>query len=329
MLTQEFAELSLKPHSMIEPQPTAVRGPVSAEPSQHALRAFRSSKALPRLTPVNQVFGRVRLRVRTAPDALDCWIYQPVARDPGAAPLIAVHGIRRGAREQAELLAAQAEASGTTVIAPLFDLDRWPQYQKAVVRGRADKALLRLCDELRAEGIIQGHRFAICGFSGGAQFAHRFAMLHPKLVERLIVSSAGWYTFPDKATFPYGMTPPQNRRAVDDMARNLEAFLQIPITITIGSRDNRRDANTRSGEAIDAQQGPVRFERAHRWADALKKRARQLGIAAKIETIVLDRCRHSFRRCVLRGGLASIILPSPTPHEQRQMRAPQWAMASC
>lgn len=264
-----------------------------------------------RVLSVAHAVDRIRFRPRSSPCDLDCWIFQPLHRDVAAAPVIAVHGIRREAREQVELLAEQVRLQGRVVIAPVFDAERWPRYQQAVVRGRADKALLRLWSELHGEGIIQAERFILSGFSGGAQFAHRFALLQPQLIERLIVSSAGWYTFPDEAAYPYGLAPPPGRRAVDALQGNLPAFLQIPITVTIGDRDNRCDPNTRSGIAIDAQQGRTRMDRAHEWCRALLAVANRFNIDARITVVTLPRCGHSFRRCVRRGGLDSLILPRP------------------
>jgi pimeloyl-ACP methyl ester carboxylesterase len=262
-----------------------------------------------RLFSTAHVVDRIRFRPRSSPKDLDCWIFRPMHQDVGAAPLIAVHGIRRRGREQVELLADRGRSQGRVVIAPIFDAERWPRYQQAVIRGRADKALLRLWSELQAEGLFNSDRFILTGFSGGAQFAHRFAMLHPQKVERLIISSAGWYSFPDDAEFPYGLTNPAGRQATKVLRKNLPAFLAIPITVTVGDRDNRLDPNTRSGDDIDRQQGLTRLERAVNWTRALSRLADRMNVDAQIKTVTLPRCGHSFRRCVRIGGLDRLILP--------------------
>lgn len=269
----------------------------------------RTSRLPETLRPVHAV-DRIRFRPRSGPNALDCWILQPLHRDVTASPVIAVHGIQRQAREQVELLSERARMQGRVVIAPLFDKARWPRYQQAVVRGRADKALLRLIAELEAEGVVASQSFIFSGFSGGAQFVHRFAMLYPQLVEQLIVSSAGWYTMPDDRLYPYGLSAPENRRAVDGLNDNLTRFLQIPITVTIGERDDKIDPNVRSNELVDAQQGKTRMERARSWTIDLLQRAEGLGIDANIKLVTLARCGHSFKRCVRRGGLDTLILPN-------------------
>lgn len=255
--------------------------------------------------------NRFRLEFRPAPHAgaLACWIARPAHADPAARVLVAVHGIRRAAQDQARLFGARAAALRRTVIAPLFDAQNWPAYQR--LGGQADRALLDLLHQLHGDGIQPMDRFDLCGFSGGAQFAHRFAMLHPHRIGRLSVASAGWYTFPDQALYPYGLG---ERGAATDargprMRAALDAFLRLPIRVCVGANDDVRDANTRSGAAIDLQQGSHRRERAARWSEAIASAAAQRGIVPRVELALLPGVGHDFRRCVERGGLAEWVLP--------------------
>ena len=164
---------------------------------------------------------------------------------------------------------------------------------------------------MHAHPIWRTRSFELFGYSGGAQFAHRFAMLYPHLVERLTVASAGWYTFPDTAAFPYGLAPRPGR--ADNwgpcLAAGLDGFLGIPIQVCVGARDGVPDANTRSGPDIDRQQGSDRVTRAHRWAEALRQTAGARGITARIDLAVLPGCGHDFRDCIRLGGLDALVLP--------------------
>ena len=254
-------------------------------------------------------------RPSRTPAELASWIVLPNGMAPNATPIIAVHGIRRRARQQAALLAARAARVGRPILAPIFETHRWPRYQQAVRRGRADLALLSLLVDLESEGVMQTQTFDLCGYSGGAQFAHRFAMLHPDRVERLTLAAAGWYTFPDRATFPYGLTPapaladgaPDPWTSVTD--RHLDTFLQLPIQVCVGADDTERDARTRTGDAIDAQQGPHRLARAIRWSEGVREAAHARGIKARVSFIALSGCGHDFQQCVIRGGLDRVIIP--------------------
>lgn len=266
------------------------------------------------LAPVRSRAGfRLEFRAAQHDGALACWIAWPDHIDPSARALVAVHGIRRGAQEQAALFAPQAAALGRVVIAPLFDTQHWPRYQR--LGDGADTALLDLLERLGDDAvkpIDRFDRFDLCGFSGGAQFAHRFAMLHPERIGRLSLASAGWYTFPDTSPYPYGLGAPGGSGArTARMQSRLDEFLRLPINVCVGERDNRRDANTRGGDDIDRQQGRHRRARASRWSEALAIEAAVRGIVSRIRYTVLPGCGHDFRRCARRGGLVDQVLREP------------------
>ena len=251
-----------------------------------------------------------RLRQGRGDRALDCWLAGAVAPRRDAPPIVAVHGISRQARQQAELLADRAGRLGRLVIAPHFDEVRWHRYQQVVRGGRSDLALLALMAELRLAGVWRTSTFDLAGYSGGAQFAHRFAMLYPNLVRRLTTCSAGWYTHPDETGFPYGLGGADRRDTGWDwrMRAGLDRFLALPIRIAVGSEDCVSDPNTRRGAVIDAQQGTDRLERAQRWASALARAAVARNLRADVAVTVLPGCGHDFAECVVRGGLDRVIM---------------------
>ena len=71
--------------------------------------------------------------------------------------------------------------------------------------------------------------FYLFGFSGGAQFAHRYVLAHPDRVAAAGIGAAGWYTFPDSATpYPYGLGRGAGQQPLRE-ARNSPGFLlQLP-----------------------------------------------------------------------------------------------------
>lgn len=249
-------------------------------------------------------------RERSEPPA---WIVLPSQRRPGARPLVAVHGITRNAEDVAHRLAARASAGGRALIAPLFSEAAYPGYQRVLQRRRADKALLGLLEALVDEGVIGRGPVDLAGFSGGAQFAHRFAWLYPHRVGRLSVASAGWWTFPDAAAFPYGLGAARASGGPAQASRwfraNTADFLDREIAVAVGALDCVVDPNTRSGAAIDAQQGPDRLTRARRWTGALRAAAERYGLEPRISLSVLPGCGHDFLDCA-DAGLDRIILPN-------------------
>ncbi len=243
-------------------------------------------------------------------NGLACWLALPHTITPGTPPLVAVHGIRRGAELQAALFADRAAALGRPVIAPVFDTTNWLGYQQAFLCGRADLALLDLILSLRNMGVVQSEKLDLFGFSGGAQFVHRFAMLHPERVSHLSIASPGWYTFPDTASYPYGLWPrPEHADEWSySIIANLDRFLALPMNVCVGENDCVRDKNTRSGAAIDAQQGLHRLDRARRWTDAVRTAATDLKIEPDVSLHVLKGCGHDFETCVTRGQLDRIVI---------------------
>ncbi|MEM8855690.1 MAG: alpha/beta hydrolase [Pseudomonadota bacterium] len=220
-------------------------------------------------------------------------------------PIVAVHGLKRGAREQAALLASQAAARGQVVIAPHFDTLTWKRYQQLVIAGRADLALIGLLAEVRAECPPLAHDMVLAGFSGGAQFAHRFAMLHPDRVRRLVITAAGWYTFPNDEPFPYGLGGGEKAGQAwgAAFAANLDRFLRLPMEVLVGAQDNAPDATLRRGARTDRVQGIGRLTRGRRWVHAVTQLAHTRGIRPNVSFDVLEGCTHDFAKCVAVGGL--------------------------
>ena len=245
------------------------------------------------------------IRVREGEAALPYYYCVPRCADPGARPLVAVHGVSRNAPEQAAAFAAR---TGRVVVAPLFRTKDWPHYQWVRRRGRrADEVFMAALDDLAARTGVSVDRVDIFGFSGGSQFAHRFAMLHPDRVGRLALASAGWYTFPSrKDPFPYGIAA--DRTEAPHIARKLHDFLQIPTLVTVGAADTERDPGLRKERIIDLRQGLTRVERGVRWVVAFRRKAERAGIRTAIEFRTVAGCGHSFDDCVDKGGLADQVV---------------------
>lgn len=224
---------------------------------------------------------------------------------PGQPVLVAVHGISRNAAEIAARFAAHPAFAQTTIIAPLFDKPGFGQYQQLATRkagqARADAALIALLDALAASDGLTAGRIRLFGFSGGAQMAHRFAMLHPERVERLCIVSAGWYAMPDPAlAWPYGIGDGAGAALVGP------GFFDIPTTVIVGNRDTRVDASVRQDPEILAHQGRNRLRRARCFVRAAAAYADRLGRPGRPQLLTLHGVSHDFARCVSDGDLIAL-----------------------
>lgn len=246
--------------------------------------------------------GYLRFRPARGPRGLGCWIASPAAPRPGATPLVAVHGIARDARAQAAAYAPRAAAEGRTVIAPLFEEPRWTGYQR-LAPNRADLALIDLLAELEGEGRIDAGPVDLAGFSGGAQFGHRFAMLYPTRIRRATFAAAGFWTFPDESPFPAGLGGGWGAR----LAAGLDRFLGLDLAVVVGGADTERDPGLRATKGIDARQGPNRVERARRFVAALAAEAARRGRPAPASFTLLPGLGHDFDDCAAEGSLVSLV----------------------
>ncbi len=247
-------------------------------------------------------------RVVRLDSRLRYWVTVPHRPRPSYPLLVSVHGISRNAAEHAHALAPLAETLGVVVVAPLFDETGFPDYQRLGRRGRgmrADLALEAILEDCAERVPLLTDRFFLFGFSGGAQFAHRYALAYPHKVRALAVASAGWYTLPEpRRRFPRGLGP---CRHLPDLQFSLPAFLRLPITVMVGERDRARDPVLRRDAELDRRLGRNRFERGRRWVEMLHERAARMGIACRISFESLPRSDHSFPHCVnpARGDLVT------------------------
>jgi len=226
---------------------------------------------------------------------LDYFLYVPTQIRVGAPPLVTVHGISRNALEHARAFAPFAEAEGWVIVAPLFDPKRYGDYQRLGRSGRgerADRALGSLLSVLAREFPMLGDSTLLFGFSGGAQFVHRYLMAYPESVAAAVSASAGWYTFPDPTTpYPYGI---RVARELPGLRFERTRFSEVPTLVLVGGEDRLRDASLRQGRSLDRHQGPDRVERARRWCRAMERLSRAAGRAPCVELEVVPGIGHSF-----------------------------------
>lgn len=245
--------------------------------------------------------GLVRISMASGAP-LDAYLTLPPAGENPERLLVAVHGIGRDAVEQATLWGDWARHRRVQVLAPMFGDVAFQGFQRLErgIDGRtADGALVQLLRWLPAMGIRLPVRRILFGHSGGAQFAHRFLMANPFAMDAAILSSAGWYTWPEGSRrFPYGLGKPLDR-AVSSV--ELDALLRVPLLVTVGENDNEPDPQLRRRQWIDAQQGIGRRERAGRWVRALQSEAARRRVVARLEHRVLPGAGHAFAECMAAG----------------------------
>ena len=235
------------------------------------------------------------------------FVYVPSTGGRGAAMFVAVHGLSRNAEVQANWFASYCETYAVVLVAPLFDTEAYPDYQRlgrVGLGGRADVVLDSIVAEVAALTGAAAKKIYLFGFSGGAQFAHRYLMAHPQQVARAVVASAGWYTFPDARTgFPYGIGPSPDLPGVRFDAAE---FLRVPITVVVGEQDTTGKSLRRNAH-VDRQQGITRIERARNWVAAMRTAAAAQGLESRIAFEPVADMDHSFQRFMQEGKLGDRV----------------------
>ena len=116
--------------------------------------------------------------------------------------LVSVHGSLRQQARYRDFFSEFAEYHNCVVLAPLFPCGIFGDtnmvgYKYIVERDvRYDRVLLAMVDQARAFLGLARERFLLFGFSGGGQFAHRFALLHPGRLAGVSIGAPGSVTNP-------------------------------------------------------------------------------------------------------------------------------------
>ncbi len=246
---------------------------------------------------------RVLRRSLEAHEGFSYLLRVPGTPDPNRV-LVLVHGIARQADYMMHALAGHAERHRYTLVAPVFGYRYYEDYQRLGRRGRgqrADLALRATIDDL-VEHVGTGRRFHLFGFSGGAQFAHRFVYAWPDDVCSVALAASGWYTAPDaNVRFPYGTGKTAKLPGLEFDAQNLA---NTPTLTLVGDRDRFRDPALRQVDRVDFVQGRNRVARARWFHGAIKSLADASGTAVEHSIEFLDNTAHDFGEAVYQGGLA-------------------------
>ena len=171
--------------------------------------------------------------------------YIPTGYDPAGDrvhPLaVLVHGSLRDAGSLRDEFIHFAEAHQCVLLAPLFpagidDADDLHNYKHIAYRGiRYDIILLDMIEELATRYRVEKERVLMHGFSGGAQFAHRFFYLHPERLRAVSIGAPGTVTLADEsAAWWVGV---KGMEEVFGRPFNPAAMRGVAVQLVIGDQD--------------------------------------------------------------------------------------------
>jgi poly(3-hydroxybutyrate) depolymerase len=215
-------------------------------------------------------------------------LYVPTDHTTDGPPVplvVTVHGTRRRAEALRDAFADFADRHNCVVLAPLFpagitgpnDVDGYKLLSPAGFRP--DEALLHMVDEAAARWHVRADRFHLHGFSGGGQFAHRFAYLHPHRLASLSVGAPGRVTLLDPTTTWWHGTADMTERFGTDA--DPAALHGLPVQLVIGENDTDAAELAPDDERRPVTAGANRMER----INALRANWREHGIDARLDIV--------------------------------------------
>lgn len=255
----------------------------------------------PRLKPALER-GVVLQRTLRTDTRQKYFLYVPQRGGNSAKIFVTVHGISRNAMEHARKFSVFAEKFGVVMIAPYFPSEDFPDYQRLGRKGkRADIMLNEIVSEVSELTAASARKLYLFGYSGGAQFVHRYMLAYPDRVAKAVLGAPGWYTFPNPTLkYPQGI---RESRSLPQIQFDPSKFLNIPVCVLVGEKDNQRDAELNQSPQIDILQGRTRIERGQRWVDEMIFQARTQGLSTIYAFHLLPNSPHSFSMSMRHGGM--------------------------
>lgn len=221
--------------------------------------------------------GRTAVFALAADPRFSFSLYVPATVHP-ARVLLALHGTDRDTGACREVFVRLADETGCVVVVPLFpadvdgpDLDGYKYVRHGGVRY--DDVLRAVLDQVGVAYGLDISSIVCWGFSGGAQLAERFALVHPSRVRALALGAPGRVTWLDhRHDWWLGL---RDTERVLGQAVDVEAFVRVPVHVAVGG-DDREPLPIFPGEP---GRTTTRVDRLRRFADHLRSHGSEVGLA--------------------------------------------------
>jgi pimeloyl-ACP methyl ester carboxylesterase len=213
------------------------------------------------------------------------FLYKPESFK-GERILVVMHGVNRNAEEYRDHAEKMGDRFGALIVTPLFDTKQFPsvKYQRGGVvddenqpQPREDWTYLfipEIVSGIRNLEAKQDIPFYVIGHSAGGQFVVRMSAFLNTGAKRLVASNPGSLIFPTRdRPFGYGFGGLPFELSCDEQ---IKSFLSVPLTLYVGTDDNKPDEYFDSSE--DAMnQGAGRYQRSHACFEMAKRLAESKG----------------------------------------------------
>ena len=210
-----------------------------------------------------------------------------------------IHGNSRDVERYINLWLEPSKDKNVILVAPHFTRSNYSNFGTLQIARSSGKILKNQSNNLKNslslfftyfknKYNLQTSTYSIFGFSAGSQFAHRYLLFSDDIqVDRVVLGSAGWYTFLNNEPYPYGM------RNMPIERERYEWYLSREVLFILGAKDNDPNHESLNNSKGAKQQGSNRFERGQNYFKNLVIFSEENEIAFRWRYKVIDDLDHS------------------------------------
>ncbi len=210
-----------------------------------------------------------------------------------------IHGNSRDVERYINLWLEPSKDKNVILVAPHFTRSNYSNFGTLQIARSSGKILKNQSNNLKNslslfftyfknKYNLQTSTYSIFGFSAGSQFAHRYLLFSDDIqVDRVVLGSAGWYTFLNNEPYPYGM------RNMPIERERYEWYLSREVLFILGAKDNDPNHESLNNSKGAKQQGSNRFERGQNYFKNLVIFSEENKIAFRWRYKVIEDLDHS------------------------------------
>ena len=210
-----------------------------------------------------------------------------------------IHGNSRDVERYINLWLEPSKDKNVILVAPHFTRSNYSNFGTLQITRSSGKILKNQSNNLKNslssfftyfknKYDLQTSTYSIFGFSAGSQFTHRYLLFSDDIqVDRVVLGSAGWYTFLNDEPYPYGM------RDMPIERERYEWYLSKEVLFILGAKDNDPNHESLNNSKGAKQQGSNRFERGQNYFKNLVIFSEENEIAFRWRYKVIDDLDHS------------------------------------
>ena len=214
--------------------------------------------------------------------------------------LFVIHGNSRNANDYISAWIPYISNKNIIVVAPQFNKNSFRYFfllESATSSGKINnnpddyinKSISSFFNFFQSKFSLSTNKYKMFGHSAGAQFTHRYMLLsNDKRISSAVIANAGWYTFLNGASFPYGI----QESPIDITGKHIRWFMSNRTTLLIGDNDvNLDDVNSSKGAQ---RQGITRVDRANSYFNSLINISDSNNIPFRWSYKVVDKADHDY-----------------------------------